>query len=163
MFKSLLFWLCVFLTAIVFFGVVEIFGKGYPEGNKTLKLNDEFQVTVPEKAPDFLYWDGHVLGSKKYPSGSVVVVIETGNPDQHVWATALWVKIKDKVSCVSMMVTYFPIGGFNKNKPIEDQMKTEFYEDVQFFKTWNASGILTKVEQPTSWEVLHQYLSRIEI
>lgn len=162
MFKRMLSVLVV--LAVLLFSAVA-FSADRPEGTKMLKSDGDsaFAVTVPAQAPDFLNWNAHILGAKKFATGNVIVILESKNKDEHVFVLAVWMVIDGKPHCVAIQVSYFPIGGFKKSVPPEDQIKTESMIDVQFFKDFKPSGVLTRVKDVPSLDPVVQYFDRLPV
>lgn len=157
--KKLLFWIAALIVGLTF--AVLLSGSAYAvEGTKILTSNEGvLTITVPEMCPDFLGWPARLLGAKKYPNGNKVVVVEAHNGD-NVFVTHLWMIKDDKFYCLQIMVTYFPIGmEYDKNKPKEEQMVTEYLEDVQFMNTSVLSGTVQWVKDMTPWKAIEGRIS----
>lgn len=136
------------------------------ESMKTLSIpGTDAKIKVPEKAPDFLNWQGQVLGANKFSNGNAVVVVEHFNDGMTVDVMALAVLIEKQISIVSFQVAYCE-KGFAKldiNKPIEKQVKVEYYEDLSFMKTGKISGVLVKVDNPTDFEKFRIFIEGTKI
>ena len=124
------------MRKVLLFLVILLFalsGLSWAEGMKvlTLKVNEEITVTltVPEKAPDFLYWPTseliyclqdpvhiHVIG---YSNGEIAVV-----------AVVVFVEKQPKV--VNFFVQY------------KREAPWEYYEDTEFFKSGKLTGVFAQ-------------------
>jgi len=135
------------------------------EGSRILNNGADLKIEVPEMCPDFHLWKARLLGSKKYANGNAFGVMEFVNEDQYVFVSGLFAFFKEtgKVHCVALLIHYFPPGGFDKNKPIENQIKSEYMEDLQFMQTGKPSGKLSRVKDLTPFSQIERFLNRLEV
>jgi len=133
------------------------------EGTRVLDNGKGFTVEIPEMCPDFLFWQPRLLGSKQYANGNGIGIIESRNEEETVFVTAIWAKIESKVYCLGLIITYFPPKGFDPKKKVEDQMKSEYMEDLQFMSTGKPSGKLSRVKDLTPFPKIEIFLNRLEV
>lgn len=133
------------------------------EGSRVLDNEKGFTVEVPEMCPDFLFWQPRLLGSKQYANGNGIAIIESRNEEETVFVTAIWAKIENKAYCLGLIITYFPPKGFDPKKKVEDQMKSEYIEDIIFMRTGKPSGVLSRVKDLTPFSQIERFLNRLEV
>ena len=148
-------WFLGILVALLL--MLGIWQSGLPsEGTKVLKFSPEWTLVVPEMCPDFDKFAGNIVGAKNYENGNAMVVVETYNEDETVFALALLVKIFGKVNVIALQVSYL-----DKADPASS--KTDYYEDLQFMKTGKISGKLDRVPALTDFKLFEPYVSAQEI
>jgi hypothetical protein len=118
------------------------------------------RISLPESAPDFHKFSSHTLGSKMYPNGNGMLFLESLNKELTVDAVMVVVKKGSKISIVALQVTYCPAGfdHIDLNKPLENQFKTDNYEDVSFTNNGAISGILIRVNKMTDSNKYSKFL-----
>ncbi len=133
------------------------------EGTRTHGTKDGLiKVTMPEKAPDFLLWDGNILQGKNYLNGRGIAFVEVYNKEQIVWGMVLILREPDgSLHVILLQIDY--ISPEYKRNPDPRLLKTEYYEDVQFIKTNIPSDILVKVEKLTDWKILDKQTEKTKI
>lgn len=165
MFKRISMILVLLLALIGLIGCVTT-PKLITEGFKTISISEiGIEISIPEGAPDFQKFPTSTLGSKIYPNGNGILILESLNKEFTTDVITVIVKKGNKISIVAVQVTYCPAGlnNIDPNKPIEDQFKTENYEDLSFVKGGNISGKLFRVNKASSSIDYAKFLSGNEI
>lgn len=153
----------IVVALVVLFAITVAF-SGAPTGecNKTCKLTDGVQVTIPEKAPDFhKFAHTQIIGSVEYKNGNGVMVAEALNADLTVGVIVLFVRIEQKIHIVAMQVNYAP-EGFDKFDATKDHL-VDKYEDTSFTKSGVPSGYLSRVKDLTDFGKFKFYIDGVKI
>lgn len=133
-----------FLAVLFVLMVLGLCSVGFAERTKVMK-SDELGVSVivPATAPEFLWWDGDVVGQRDLGAGQKVLVVHATNSDKTVFVGSLWFKDKaGKLHIVGMQCSYARSG------------KTDIIEDLGFRKNGVPTGILSPVDEPISRKTL---------
>ena len=124
-----------FLLVLMLLVLVAPFVAQGAEGTKTLIGKESGLIlTVPEMAPDFIMWDGGVIGAQQFPGGSALILVEYVNEADTVMVRALWLKKGGKSHILAFAVFY------------EHTKKMELFEDAEFFAGGIPSGNLVRVK-----------------
>jgi hypothetical protein len=104
------------------------------EGTKVISdPTDTVTLIISEKAPDFLNWEGMIIGQEGYPNGNVLALVQSKNIDDSVICTILVLKSKDKIHIVALAVFY---ARGNPDRP-------DVYEDMGFLNDGKPTDKLT--------------------
>ena len=146
--------LALMLVMAALFGLVLWGSTGFAGGAKTLTTDSKsVSVTVPELAPDFLNWEGQMIGMDEYPNGNALLLVGFESPDGRTQVAALVAVIKDKAHVVAIAVWYI-------ERP---KAEPDVYEDLEFLKTGIPTDLLTQVEKPDKLEMFNAKLTTVGI
>jgi hypothetical protein len=150
------------LTILVLLGVWAVWAWPYTEGTKKMCVPDtKVCVTISERAPDFISFPTHVVGTQPFENGNAIQILEAVNEAETVDAVIAVVKVGDTIGIIGLVAVYIPEGlrHFDSTK----QHVTDSYEDVAFTKTGRISGVLARVDKLTDYSEFKKFLTGTKI